>query len=86
MTYVFDTAVVNVTQNATVAKGDLLGLALTGADFAPYCHLEYPTSAQSSQVLLQRGAGQNSWRGKAGRTSILYKRVGKSVKFFANYA
>jgi len=86
LTYVFDTAIVNVTQNATVTKGDLLGMALTGADFAPYCHLEYPTSAQCSEVLLQRGVGQNSWRGLAGRNSILYKRVGKSLKFFANYA
>ena len=86
LTYVFNTTTVNVTSNATVAAGDLLGLAIAGQDFAPYCHLEYDTGNDRSRVLYQRGAGQNSWRGLAGRTSIVYERLGKSVKFFANYA
>ena len=84
--YTFDTTTVPVTSNATVAKGDLLGIAIAGQDFSPYCHLEYDSSADASKVLYQRGAGQNSWRGLNGKTSILYKRIGKSVKFFTTYA
>lgn len=85
LSFVFDTALVNITSNATVAAGDLLGLAITGADFAPYCHLEYETGPRSTQRLYQRGAGQNSWRGLQGKTSILYERIGRNVKFFTTY-
>ncbi|USW54292.1 Putative glycoside hydrolase, family 43 [Septoria linicola] len=84
--YTFDVATVPVTSNATVKVGDLLGIAMTGQDFSPYCHLEYDASADSKKVLYQRGAGQNSWRGLEGTTSILYKRAGKGVKFFSTYA
>jgi len=59
---------------------------MTGPDFAPYCHLEFDTGSNTSFVLYQRGAGQNSWRGLNGKTSPVYERVGKSVKFFATYA
>ncbi|CAJ2500892.1 Uu.00g037450.m01.CDS01 [Anthostomella pinea] len=87
LSFVFNTTSVPITSNATVGKGDLLGLAITGPDFAPYCHLEYDTAKNSSDfVLYQRGAGQNSWRGLQGKTSVVYERVGKSVKMFATYA
>jgi len=86
LSFVFNTTSVPVTTNATVAAGDLLGLAITGSDFAPYCHLEHETAANSTFKLYQRGAGQNSWRGLQGRTSPVYERVGKSVKLFATYA
>lgn len=85
-TYVFDTVSVPVSSNATVNKGDLLGLAISGADFSPWCHMEYSTAAGSGFRLFQQGEGQNSWRGLAGKTSPVYERVGKSVKFFAIYA
>lgn len=39
LSYVFNATSVSV--NASVAKGDNLGLSIVGADFAPYCHLEY---------------------------------------------
>jgi len=85
LSYVFNTATVPVTHNATVHAGQLLGVALSGQDFAPYCHLEYTTGASSSAKLYQRGAGQNSWRGLNGKTSIVYARGGKSLKFFVDY-
>ena len=86
LSYTFDTATIPVTSNSTVKAGDLLGLAIVGQDFAPYCHLEYDATGDQSRVLYQRGAGQNSWRGLKGRTSPLYKRDGKGVKVFANYS
>lgn len=73
------------TGNATVALGDLLGLAIAGQDFTPYCHLEYDVDSRSGVVLYQRGAGQNSWRGLKGNTSPVYVREGKGVKFFVEY-
>lgn len=88
LSYVFNTATVSVKANSTVAAvqpGDNLGLAISGADFAPYCHLEYETGRDSSVKLYQRGAGQNSWRGLSGKTSVVYERIGKGVKFFATY-
>jgi hypothetical protein len=89
LSYVFNTTTVPVTSNATLAsvsRGDLLGLAVTGSDFAPYCHLEYDTAGNNAQFrLFQRGAGQNSWRGANGKTSVVYERVGRSLKFFATY-
>jgi hypothetical protein len=75
-----------MTSNASVAEGDLLGLSITGADFAPYCHLEFDTGERPPYKLYQRGYGQNSWRGLQGKTSPVYERVGKSVKFFVTYA
>ena len=83
--FVFDNATVAITTNATVKAGDHLGISIAGQDFAPYCHLEYNTAPGSSTKLLQRGGGQNSWRGLNGKTSIVYERIGKSVKFFVTY-
>ncbi|KAK3068824.1 hypothetical protein LTR53_013304 [Teratosphaeriaceae sp. CCFEE 6253] len=86
LSYVFNTTSVPVTSNATISTGDLLGLAISGSDFAPYCHLEYETASNSSFKLYQRGSGQNSWRGLQGKTSIVYERLGRSVKMFVSYA
>ncbi|KAK4574517.1 hypothetical protein LTR86_001358 [Recurvomyces mirabilis] len=91
LSFVFNTTSIPITSNATVSAGDLLGLSITGSDFAPYCHLEYETtnstgSSASAFRLYQRGAGQNSWRGLQGKTSPVYERVGRSVKLFVTYA
>ncbi|KAK4550273.1 hypothetical protein LTR36_003240 [Oleoguttula mirabilis] len=86
LSFVFNTTSVPITSNATVSAGDLLGLSISGSDFAPYCHLEFDVGEQSGFKLLQRGAGQNSLRGLKGKTSPVYERIGKSVKFFATYA
>lgn len=59
---------------------------MTGFNFAPYCHLEYQTTPGSGKRLFQQGYGQYSLRGLQGKTSPVYERVGKSVKFFATYA
>lgn len=85
LSYVFNVTEVPVTANATVSKGDLLGLAISGSDFAPYCHIEFDTGGDSTYLLYQRGSGQNSWRGLQGKTSPVYQRVGRSVKFFVSY-
>lgn len=81
LSYVFNTS--SVFLEAPVQKGDKLGVEISGSDFAPYCHLEYDVPATSDLVLLQQGAGQNSWRGLDGKKSVIYQRVGKAVKFFA---
>ena len=86
LTYVFDKATVQLTAPVSVKKGDILGLAITGADYSPYCHLEFDNTGMSQYKLFQRGAGQNSWRGLTGKTSVVYERIGKSVKFEADYA
>jgi len=87
-TYVFDTVTVAVTSNATVAKGELLGLSISGADYSPWCHLEFSTQGQGCDgyKLYQQGNGQYSWRGLQGKNPPVYERQGKSVKFFATYA
>ncbi|KAH0282459.1 Arabinanase/levansucrase/invertase, partial [Aureobasidium sp. EXF-3399] len=85
-TYVFDTVTVPVTSNATVAKGELLGLSISGADYSPWCHLESDTANGRGFKLYQQGQGQYSWRGLQGRNPPVYERQGKSVKFFATYA
>ncbi|KAL1297200.1 hypothetical protein AAFC00_004770 [Neodothiora populina] len=84
--YTFDTVTVQVSSNATVTEGDHLGLAISGQDFSPWCHLEFSTDGISGLRLFQQGQGQNSWRGSKGDTSPVYERTGKSVKFFATYA
>lgn len=81
LSFVFNATTVYT--NKTVSAGDRLGLSIAGSDFAPYCHLEYDVGASSDQVLLQQGVGQYSWRGSAGKSSPIYERVGKGVKFFA---
>ncbi|KAF2151532.1 glycoside hydrolase family 43 protein, partial [Myriangium duriaei CBS 260.36] len=87
LTHVFQTATVNL--SATVSVGDRLGIEVSGADYVPYCHLEYDLgsssygSSASNTVLLQQGGGQNSWRGLDGKTSIVYPRAGKGIKFYA---
>jgi hypothetical protein len=45
----------------------------------------YSTGAKNQipGKLLVQGAGQNSWRGLNGKTSVVYERPGKAVKFFA---
>ena len=85
LTFVFNNATVPITTNATVKAGDHLGISISGSDFAPYCHLEYNTAARSNTKLFQRGGGQFSWRGLDGKTSIVYERIGKGVKFLVNY-
>ena len=83
LSYVFDTASI-FPIGANVSKGDKLGIQVAGADFAPYCHLEYDLSGNGTDIeLLQQGQGQNSWRGLNGQTSIVYSREGKGLKFFA---
>jgi hypothetical protein len=75
--------------NANVTAGDHLGFSISGSDFSPYCHLEYNTKlhpegvGQGAGKLFVQGAGQNSWRGSEGKTSVVYEREGKGVKFFA---
>lgn len=68
-----------------MSEGDLLGLAVMGQDYAPYCHLEYEMVPGEDKVLYQRGAGQNSWRGSQVSTSPVYERTGRGIKFFATY-
>jgi hypothetical protein len=84
--YTFDTVTVPVTTNTTVSKGDLLGLSISGADYSPWCHLEYDTEEKCGFRLFQQGNGQYSWRGLQGKNPPVYERLGKSVKFFATYA
>jgi hypothetical protein len=92
--YTFDTVTVAVTNNATVTKGEVLGLSISGADYSPWCHLEYETGITGGQgqgqcggfKLYQQGNGQYSWRGLQGKNPPVYERQGKSVKFFATYA
>jgi len=94
LTYVFDTAVVEVQgedgeAGVAVTQGQLLGLGMSGQDISPYCHLEFETAGSSDAAgfhLFQQGSGQNSWRGLKGKKSPVYERVGKSIKFFAEYA
>jgi len=84
LSYVFNTTSVMDLTGTAVAQGDHLGFSIAGPDFAPYCHLEYDVgSGASGMVLLVQGQGQNSWRGTDGKTSPVYERVGKGVKFFA---
>jgi hypothetical protein len=83
--YTFDTVSVPITHNATVTKGELLGLSISGADFSPWCHLEYETTGDCGFKLFQQGNGQYSWRGLQGKNAPVYERLGKSVKFFATY-
>ena len=84
-TWVFDTVDVPITSNATVSKGDLLGVKIQGFDVSAWCHLEYDGAADD-YVLYAQGGGQYSLRGAQGKTAPVYQRVGKGVKFFANYA
>jgi hypothetical protein len=88
LSFAFST--VTVPLNSSVKTGDHLALSISGPDFAPYCHLEYDTKTysvankeQAPGKLLMQGSGQNSWRGIDGRTTVVYERAGKSVKFFA---
>jgi hypothetical protein len=73
-----------------VQAGDHLGVSISGADFSPYCHLEYDTKAtpgvskeHGPGKLFVQGSGQNSWRGIDGKASVVYERVGKGIKFMA---
>jgi hypothetical protein len=45
----------------------------------------YPggTGDQVPGKLFAQGSGQNSWRGIDGKTSVVYERIGKGIKFFA---
>ena len=89
LTFAFDAVTIsNITANVQV--GDHLGFSITGPDFSPYCHLEYDTQKfpggighQKVGKLFAQGMGQNSWRGLQGKTSVVYERVGKAIKFFA---
>lgn len=83
--YAFDTVSVPMVTNATVHEGELLGLAISGQDFSPWCHLEYSTGGNSSFRLFQQGSGQYSLRGLNGKGAPVYERIGKSVKFSSSY-
>jgi hypothetical protein len=89
LTFAFNTVTIS-NINANVIVGDHLGFSISGPDFSPYCHLEYDTKlyargigGQDSGKLFVQEAGQNSWRGLDGKTSAVYEREGKGVKFFA---
>jgi len=81
-------SVTNMSGNVLV--GEYLGLKISGSDISPYCHLEYNTKVYSDGIndrspgkLFVQGAGQNSWRGLDGKTSVVYEREGKALKFWA---
>jgi hypothetical protein len=76
--------------NAKISAGEHLGISISGADFAPYCHLEYDAKAfvggiagKAPGKLFLQGLGQNSWRGIDGKISPIYEKVGKGIKFHA---
>jgi hypothetical protein len=84
LTWVFNNATVYT--DAHVTAGEKLGLRISGADFAPYCHLEYPTAAdQKSEdmILLQQGNGQYSARGPKGVSPPIQVREQRGLKFWA---
>lgn len=69
-----------------VLEGEQLGFSISGADFAPLCHLEYPlTEHQKAQgmVLFQQGIGQYPARGLQGTSSPVQVREQKGIKFWA---
>lgn len=84
--------VVSIFLNAAVKQGDILGFPfgnyypsgqfIAGGDLSPYCHLEYPTNS-TTQILLERGAGQNSARGSDGKTPPVVPRAGRAMKFYS---
>jgi hypothetical protein len=89
LSFAFGTVIIS-NLNTAVTAGDYLGFSITGSDFAPYCHLEYDTKkypggikGQGPGKLFVQGAGQNSWRGIDGKSSVVYEREGKGIKFFA---
>jgi hypothetical protein len=87
VTFAFNTLTISINANVTV--GDHLGFSISGPDFSPYCHLEYDTRlhpggiGQGAGKLFAQGAGQNSWRGLDAKTSVVYEREGRGIKFFA---
>jgi hypothetical protein len=89
LSFAFETISIS-NMNATVEAGDHLALSISGFDFAPYCHLEYDTKTYTGGIkgnapgkLFIQGSGQNSWRGMDGKTSVVYEKEGKGIKFFA---
>jgi hypothetical protein len=75
---------VNIDQH--VRAGEQLGISISGADFAPYCHLEYPLTEHQSahgMVLFQQGIGQYSARGLQGTSAPIQVREQKGIKFWA---
>jgi len=89
LSFAFSTVTVSNLRGA-VRAGDHLGFSISGPDFAPYCHLEYDTKRypgvgkdQTAARLFAQGAGQNSWRGIDGKTSVVYEREGRGIKFSA---
>lgn len=85
LTWVYDTATVTLDTPVAVTEGEMLGISLAGADYAPYCHLEFDNSEYPQFQLFQQGQGQYSRRGLQGQKSPVYERIGKSLKFFATY-
>ncbi|KAJ5924984.1 hypothetical protein N7454_007623 [Penicillium verhagenii] len=84
LTWVFNNATVQV--DAHVTAGERLGIQISGADFAPYCHLEYPLAAgQKSEdmILFQQGGGQYSARGAKGNSPPIQVREQRGLKFWA---
>lgn len=72
----------SVLPNATVKKGDHLGLAIItprGGD-TPFCYLQTQQSS-SSHVLLYNGANQVSYRGAQGKTSPVKILQGQELKW-----
>lgn len=86
--YTFGQATVATTSGIHVTKGQLLGVQVSGADFSPWCVLSYNTTGNNAGGFRQfvQGNGQNSWRGLAGKRSVVYERFGSSIKVLANYA
>ena len=85
--------VVSVELNAPVKEGDMIGISngnyyssgqfIAGGDAVPYCHLEYEVEGNSTQVLFEQGAGQTSPRGDDGGASVVVRRQGRGLKFYA---
>jgi len=84
LTWVFNNATVHI--DAHVTAGERLGLQISGADFAPYCHLEYPLATHkksADMILFQQGIGQYSARGAKGVSPPIQVREERGLKFWA---
>lgn len=79
---------IHVPVNASVSKGDRLGIALVGASVTQFCTLittsgnEYDVHT-STRTLFAIGANQVSYRGPDGKTPPVQVMVGKQIKWYA---
>lgn len=84
LTWVFNNATVHI--DAHVTAGQRMGFQISGADFAPYCHLEYPLAVDekpADMILFQQGVGQYSARGDKGALPPIKIREQRGLKFWA---